>query len=217
MNKPSLIFSALSHILLYPDDVMRHRLTEVRDIIREERQLSEATRRALLAFAEDLQQGDGWDVQEIYVNLFDRTRSVSLHIFEHVHGESRDRGQAMIDLINLYQEHGLLLHEDSRELPDYIPLFLEFLSTLEQNTAHALLKEPLHVLQAIGARLRQRDSAYGLVFSALEELAGVRSLIATENDEEQDIDEAWQDAEVRFLDAATPSCRPQTASAMRGE
>ncbi|HNL79431.1 MAG TPA: hypothetical protein PKL69_03650, partial [Agitococcus sp.] len=82
---------------------------------------------------------------------------------------------------------------------------------------HDLLKEPLHVLQAIGARLRQRDSAYGLIFSALEELAGARSLIATENDEEQDIDEAWQDAEVRFLDAATPSCRPQTATAMRGE
>ena len=217
MNKPSLIFSALSHLLLYPDDVMRQQLSEVRDILREERRLSEATRRALLAFAEDLQQGDGWDVQEMYVNLFDRTRSLSLHIFEHVHGESRDRGQAMVDLINLYQEHGLVLQAENRELPGYVPLFLEFLSTLETDAAHDLLKEPLHVLQAIGARLRQRDSAYGLIFSALEELAGVRSLIATENDEEQDIDEAWQDAEVRFLDAATPSCRPQTATAMRGE
>ena len=217
MNKPSLIFSALAHLLLYPDEAMRQQLVAVRDVIRDQRTLSETTRRALLGFAEDLQQGDGWDVQEMYVNLFDRTRSLSLHLFEHVHGESRDRGQAMVDLIDLYQQHGLVLQAENHELPDYVPLFLEFLSTLDNTTAHDLLKEPLHVLQAIGARLRQRDSAYGLVFSALEELAGVRSLIATENDQEQDIDEAWQEAEVRFLDAAIPSCRPQTATAMRGE
>lgn len=217
MNKPSVIFSALSHILMYPDEAMRRELPAVRDVLREERGLSEATRRALLGFAEDLQRGDGWDVQETYVNLFDRTRSVSLHMFEHVHGESRDRGQAMIDLINLYQEHDLFLGEENRELPDYLPLFLEFLSTLKTKAAIELLKEPLHVMQAIGARLRQRDSAYGLVFSALEELAGVRSLIATENDEEQDIDEAWQDAEVRFLDAGSPTCQSQTATTMRGK
>ena len=179
MNNPNLVYRALSHLLMYPDDAMRKALPEVRDILREERRLSEPTRRALLGFAEDLQAGDGWDVQETYVTLFDRTRSLSLHIFEHVHGESRDRGQAMVDLIELYQKQGLVL-EGSSELPDYVPLFLEFLSvydTAEQ--ALELLKEPLHVLQALGARLRQHDSAYGLVFSAIEELIGVRPLIAT--------------------------------------
>ena len=84
--------------------------------------------------------------------------------------------------------------------------------------ALALLNEPLHVLQALGARLRQHDSAYGLVFTAIEELVGVRPLIATQAPEEVDIDQEWQEAEVRFLDAGAPSasCRPQTA-AMRGE
>jgi nitrate reductase delta subunit len=108
---------------------VRH-LPEVRDILREERRLSEPTRRALLGFAEDLEAGDGWDVQETYVTLFDRTRSLSLHLFEHVHGESRERGQAMVDLIELYQKQGLAL-EGSQELPDYIPLFLEFLSVYD--------------------------------------------------------------------------------------
>ena len=214
MSSPNLVFKALSHLLTYPDDAMRKQLSDVRDVLREERRLSEPTRRALLGFAEDLEAGDGWDVQETYVTLFDRTRSLSLHIFEHVHGESRDRGQAMVDLIELYQKQGLVL-EGSQELPDYLPLFLEFLSVYDTEAkALALLNEPLHVLQALGARLRQHDSAYGLVFTAIEELVGVRPLIATQAPEEVDIDQEWQEAEVRFLDAGAPSasCRPQTAA-----
>ena len=218
MSSPNLVFKALSHLLTYPNDVMRKQLPDVRDILREERRLSEPTRRALLGFSEDLEAGEGWDVQETYVTLFDRTRSLSLHLFEHVHGESRERGQAMVDLIELYEKQGLAL-EGSQELPDYIPLFLEFLSVYDTEAeALALLNEPLHVLQALGARLRQHDSAYGLVFTAIEELVGVRPLIATQAPEEVDIDQEWQEAEVRFLDAGAPSasCRPQTA-AMRGE
>ena len=124
----------------------------------------------------------------------------------------------MGDLIQHYEKQGLAL-KGSQELPDYVPLFLEFLSVYDTEAeALALLNEPLHVLQALGARLRQHDSAYGLVFTAIEELVGVRPLIATQAPEEVDIDQEWQEAEVRFLDAGAPSasCRPQTA-AMRGE
>ena len=202
MSNP-LTFRALSHLLMYPDDAMRKELPAVIDVLREERSLSEGTRRALMGFAQDIHAGDGWDVQETYVNLFDRTRSLSLHLFEHVHGESRDRGPAMDDLINVYGKHGLEL-TDGHELPDYLPMFLEFLSVLPLDEALELLKEPLHVIQALGARLRNHDSAYGLVFSALEELVGVRPLIASEPAQEEDIDAAWQDAEVRFLDNTAP-------------
>ena len=202
MTNP-LTFRALSHLLMYPEDAMRRELPAVLDVLRDERGLSEGTRRALMGFAQDLMAGDGWDVQETYVGLFDRTRSLSLHLFEHVHGESRDRGPAMVDLINVYAKHGLEL-TDGHELPDYLPLFLEFLSVLPMDDALTMLKEPLHVIQAIGARLRNHDSAYGLIFSALEELTGARPLIASEPAQEDDIDAAWEDAEIRFLDGGAP-------------
>ncbi len=101
--------------------------------------------------------------------LFDRTRSLSLHLFEHVHGESRDRGQAMVDLLALYEAKGLTA--PAAELPDFIPLFLEFLSTLEPAEALALLAEPAHVFVALAERLRKRGSPYEAAFRALVAMA----------------------------------------------
>ena len=131
MTEQLVTFRALSHLLLYPDDAMRAVLGEVADVLREERGLSEPTRRALLAFTEDLKTGDALVVQERYVSQFDRTRSLSLHLFEHIHGESRDRGQAMSDLLDLYRRHGLEI--SANELPDYLPLFLELLAQLPKD------------------------------------------------------------------------------------
>lgn len=67
------------------------------------------------------------DVQADYCELFDRGRATSLLLFEHVHGESRDRGQAMVDLMAQYRAAGLEI--DSRELPDFLPLYLEYLAS----------------------------------------------------------------------------------------
>ena len=208
------LLNVYSCLLTYPDAELLAALPELEQALQQADALAGV--QPLLAL---LQANDLISLQENYVATFDRNPSHSLHLFEHVHGESRDRGQAMVDLIELYQKQGLVL-EGSQELPDYLPLFLEFLSVYDTEAeALALLNEPLHVLQALGARLRQHDSAYGLVFTAIEELVGVRPLIATQAPEEVDIDQEWQEAEVRFLDAGAPSasCRPQTATAMRGE
>ena len=104
--------------------------------------------------------------------LFDRTRSLSLHLFEHVHGESRDRGQAMIDLKSLYESAGLEI--SATELPDFVPLFLEFLSTRPRAEACELLGQPAHILAAMAERLRKRHSAYEAVFRALVALAATK-------------------------------------------
>ena len=93
-------------------------------------------------------------LQETYVATFDRNRSHSLHLFEHVHGESRDRGQAMVDLLQTYRDHGF--EPVVSELPDHVPLFLEFLGVIDADQAQALLDEAIHVLAAIGSRLRAR-------------------------------------------------------------
>ena len=117
----------------------------------------------------DLAGRDIYDLQERYFALFDRSRSLSLHLFEHVHGESRDRGQAMADLIALYRSHGLEL--TAGELPDFLPLFLEFISLLPEDEARALLAESASILRALADRLATRRSAYAVVFQALAAMA----------------------------------------------
>ncbi|MGB6388965.1 MAG: nitrate reductase molybdenum cofactor assembly chaperone, partial [Methyloceanibacter sp.] len=137
------IFKALSALLSYPELELQTTAPELRRIIDEETFLTPDCRRLLDALIEEIATGDLYDLQERYVELFDRTRSLSLHLFEHVHGESRDRGQAMIDLKSLYDQNGLCL--SSAELPDYLPAFLEFLSTRPLAEARTLLGQPAHV------------------------------------------------------------------------
>jgi nitrate reductase delta subunit len=147
------------------------------------------------------------DLQAAYVGLFDRVRTLSLHLFEHVHGESRDRGQAMVDLVKLYQRHGLDV--TAKELPDYLPLFLEFLSIVPPAEARDLLGEAAHIFPAIGGRLARRESPYAAVFTALAELAGGSVGTGPDVDEPdtespEAIDRAWEEAAVTFGTESTP-------------
>ena len=128
-------------------------------------------------------------LQERYVTTFDRNPSHSLHLFEHIHGESRDRGQAMVDLMEEYKKHGL--HMSGDDLPDYVPLFLEFLSTLEQAEAERLLSDAVHVLAHVGRKLAANGSPYAVVFDVLQRLSPV---VAEELSEPpvRDMDEALE-------------------------
>ena len=156
--------------------------------------------------------------------LFDRTRSLSLHLFEHVHGESRDRGQAMVDLQNLYAAKGL--SSGTSELPDFIPLFLEFLSTLSPSEACDLLGQPGHIFVALAERLRKRSSSYEAVFRALIELAKVKpkaeDIAAALQEPDSDpndlvaLDAAWEDEEVRFGPTSGEGCKDGLIARVRG-
>ncbi len=171
-----------------------------------ERNVPESPPIAVLRLIEEIETGDLFDLQERYVLLFDRTRSLSLHLFEHLHGESRDRGQALVDLAQLYERHGLVI--GARELPDYLPLFLEFLSTLPLDEAQALLSEPLHILQVLEQRLTKRQSPYASVFQALAAVANSKPsaeasfAVSTEADTDPDdletLDKAWAEEPVSF-------------------
>ena len=199
-------FKAFSALLSYPTAEMQAAVPELAAAIEGEALLPAAIRRQLDVLLKELATGDLYDVQERYVLLFDRTRSLSLHLFEHVHGESRDRGQAMIDLKTLYENGGLEI--DASELPDFVPLFLEFLSTRPRPEAYDLLAQPAHVLAAIAERLRKRKSAYESVFRALVQLAAAKpkadvvSALLAEPDPDADdlgaLDAAWEDAPVNF-------------------
>jgi len=166
----------LSALLAYPDeDLQKAAATgELREALLAEKLLPAKRRAALLEFIDELAREEVYQLQARYVALFDRTRSLSLHLFEHVHGDSRDRGQAMVDLLAMYELHGMQVA--ARELPDYLPLFLEFLSTLPLKNAREILAQPLRIVVVIKQRLEKSDAAsYAAVFAAIETIAGGKS------------------------------------------
>jgi nitrate reductase delta subunit len=184
----SATLRVLAALLSYPDAGMRGHLPEMRDILRGESVLLEARGAELDALIESLGRADQLAAEADYVELFDRGRGTSLHLFEHVHGDSRDRGPAMIDLAQTYEKAGLYLAPG--ELPDYLPAVLEFVSTQPPREAKAFLSEMAHIFTAIFSALRERASPYASVLGALLELAGEKAQ-AVAVAAEQSLDESW--------------------------
>ncbi|MES2098486.1 MAG: nitrate reductase molybdenum cofactor assembly chaperone [Pseudomonadota bacterium] len=178
----------LAAVLGYPDAQMRSHLPEMRELLRDERALSGSRLSELDALMEALEHADPLEAESDYVELFDRGRGTSLHLFEHVHGDSRERGPAMIDLGQTYEKAGLVLTEG--ELPDYLPAVLEFVSTQPVREAKAFLGEMSHIFNAIFGALQHRDSAYASVLGALLELAGEQAQ-AVKPPVEEALDESW--------------------------
>ena len=180
----------LARLLSYPDERMHGNLAAMREALHRERALTAARLAELDRLITVLADGDTLETQAAYVQLFDRGRATSLHLFEHVHGDSRERGPAMIDLQQTYEKAGLLLAPG--ELPDYLPAMLEFVSTQPPHEARALLGEIAHILNAIASALHERLSPYASIISALLELAGERVAIVKVAPEEA-LDAAWSE------------------------
>jgi nitrate reductase delta subunit len=199
-------YKVLSAALSYPTAELQAAVHDLVVALNTERLLSAQHRAALGLLLADLAEGDLLDLQAAYVDLFDRTRVLSLHMFEHVHGESRDRGQAMVSLRDRYRAAGFDIA--ANELPDYIPMFLEFLSLQPLARAQAQLAEAVHILCVLGERLTKRQSRYAAVFEALAALASAKpdaqaldTLREVQLDDPRDfaaLDRAWEEAEVRF-------------------
>jgi nitrate reductase molybdenum cofactor assembly chaperone NarJ/NarW len=213
----------LSALLAYPTVELQAAIPELAAALDAEALLPAAVRRRLQQLMDDIATGDLYDLQERYVLLFDRTRSLSLYLFEHVHGESRDRGQAMIDLKSLYEKAGLAI--DVAELPDFLPLFLEFLSTRPRAEAYDLVGQPAHILAALAERLRKRRSPYEAAFRALLALAAaqpkadaVAALMTAPDPDAADLaalDAAWEDAAVTFGPDGGKSCKDELIAKIR--
>ena len=202
----SLAYRALALLLTYPSADLQAVLPAIAEALDAETKIPAPIRRALHRLCGEIAEADLYEAQEQYVWLFDRTRSLSLNLYEHVHGESRDRGQAMVALLELYRSKGLDL--SANELPDHLPVFLEFLSTLPEAEAASLLGEAAHVLSALGERLHKRDSSYRAVFGALAALAAdpadAEALAALMNepddnpDDLEAMDKLWAETAVTF-------------------
>lgn len=219
----AVTFKVLSALLTYPTSELQESADALRSTLDMEAIVPPALRNHLGKLIDEIATGDLYDLQERYTLLFDRTRSLSLYLFEHVHGESRDRGQAMVDLMAMYEKHGLAV--SSGELPDYVPLFLEFLATVPQREAYELLSQPAHILAALAERLRKRHSSYEAVFRALVALAASKpqgndvevllSLPDPEPDDLAALDAAWEDEPVNFGPGAGDGCKDNLIARVR--
>ena len=191
--KASVSLRVLARLLAYPDAELQQDLPDLDAALQSEHCLTPTRQIELLALIMLLQNGTRLDNEAHYVEVFDRGRATSLHLFEHVHGDSRERGPAMIDLTQTYEKAGLFLA--AGEMPDYLPVLLEFASTQPPQEARALLGEMAHIFNAIFQALQQRQSAYASVLGALLELSGEKAH-AVKLVPEEALDAAWEEPEV---------------------
>jgi nitrate reductase delta subunit len=213
---------AFSLLLSYPTAELQGAMSEIGGVLASDTRLTAAARRALRPLVEALRDGDIYDLEERYVVLFDRSRTLSLNLFEHVHGESRDRGGAMVSLLETYRAGGY--EPATTELPDHLPVLLEFLSIRPFADAQGILADAAHILAALHERLQRRETDYAAVFSALLQLSGAKAdgmAVAgllnepeVDPDDLQALDAVWQESEVRFgpdPDAGCPVSRDMLA------
>ena len=205
----------LSALVDYPREGFAAHAAELRDALAGA-EVSPARRAQLGILLERLVGQDLLASQEAWLGLFDRGRAMSLLLFEHIHGESRDRGQAMVDLVETYRKHGFEIAV--RELPDYLPLVLEFLSTRPTGEIHDWLGHISHILELLAARAHERGSDYAAVFEVLVEIARgevdldvMLKRVATEprDDTPEAMDKVWEEEAVRFgVEAPSEDCDP---------
>ena len=207
-------FKALGLLLTYPEGSLYRASGEIVDLLRAEALLPRESIDAVALFLSRQKGRDLLEAQEEYVETFDRGRAHCLHLFEHVHGESRDRGQAMVDLSETYASKGLYINNN--ELPDYLPLFMEYLSRCAFAEASALLGEAIDVIAMVGAKLRKAGSPYAVVFAAMEKLSAakpdskrIKEAVASSPKDPQtlaQLDEQWREAEAFGGDPAAEAC-----------
>ena len=211
------ILKVISRLLSYPTPELFAHADEVAEAISNARELPSSLRQQILAHFNNLCAVELMDTQQEYSELFDHGRSLSLLLFEHVHGDSRDRGQAMVDLMAVYQQNGFAINV--RELPDHLPLYLEYLAQRPEDEVREWLADVSHILGLLSARLQERDSNFYLLLDALLVISRVNvdvdELRETAAAEERDdtmeaFDKVWEEEAVRFgADDNAAGCTPQ--------
>ncbi len=197
---------ALSALLSYPDEDLQAAARDIGSALEAEGLLGPAALAGLAPLVEEFATRDLYALQERYVLLFDRSRSLSLHLFEHIHGESPARGPAMLDLLETYRAGGF--EPVGAELPDHLPMLLEFLSTRPLAEARDILADAAHIVTVLGDRLEKRQSVYAPVLRAVAGLASkpaaaelLAEIAAQPLDDPEDLaalDAVWEEAAVTF-------------------
>jgi nitrate reductase delta subunit len=171
-----IVLRAFAALLSYPGEEMRRALPEIADAIRSEPLIPVRERDGILALIDELAGIELLTAEERYVELFDRGRATSLNLFEHLHGDGRERGDAMVELKRHYERAGFEL--STKELPDFLPVVLEYLSCRDLSETRDMLSDCAHILKSIAKALIARGSSYAAILQALIAIAGERPVDA---------------------------------------
>ena len=166
-------YKILSTFLSYPDANLKNSINLVSGIFESEKILSQVHINQISNFILYIKKNNLLHLQESYVSIFDRQKHFSLYLFEHIHGDSKERGMAMIDLNNLYKKSNFEITQQN-ELPDFIPVFLEYLSLINKEKASNLIGEIISIITTLHLRLKTINSPYYIIFSILEELSEIK-------------------------------------------
>lgn len=218
-----ITFKAIGALLDYPTEALQQAAREIEQALEAEGQIVAPTMLGIKAFIDRLASGDVLELQEYWVGHFDRSKRLALHLYEHSYGESRDRGQAMVNLALAYRMHGLELA--SSETPDYLPLFLEFLSQVPEKVALHHLTDAIDIIEVLRIRLEERDSPYAVLLEALVSLtnrkpdgAEVEAILAGEPEDPKDLealDAQWAEEVVDFAPGSALKDCPQAGGLIR--
>ena len=188
-----IVLRALSALLSYPTAELGQALPEIADAVTSSPLIAPRERAGIVTLIDALAGRDLMDAEQRYVELFDRGRATSLHLFEHLYGDSRERGDAMVELKRIYERAGFAL--TTNELPDYLPVLLEYLSCRDVAEARDMLSDCAHILKRIAEALIARDSLYAAVLQALLVVAGEKPVDAASvpktRQQREDLDRDW--------------------------
>lgn len=162
-----------SILLSYPDLKLKNNIDDVYTIIEKENILSSDNILKIKTLIDFIKNNNLTYLKEYYVSIFDRKKDFSLYLFEHIHGDSRERGMAMIDLMELYKKSNFLIYKKT-ELPDYLPLFLEYLSVIPQKKALILIGDIINIISILSHRLSIINSTYSVIFTILENMSPIK-------------------------------------------
>jgi nitrate reductase delta subunit len=205
---PSLLLRALSALLAYPDTELRAALPEIAGAIRDARAVDASLREQLVVLVDEIAASDPLEAEGRYVDLFDRGRRTSLNLFEHVHGDGRQRGPAMLELKQRYLDAGMEPVAD--ELPDHLPLLLEYLSCRDAGEVRDTIGEIAHILRQLGNTLLKKHSRYAAVMAALLALGGEQGLDAhAAVPPAEDLDQAWEERPAFAPPESNPALTPE--------
>jgi nitrate reductase molybdenum cofactor assembly chaperone NarJ/NarW len=170
------IYKLLSALLDYPNQELVEHLSELHDFVAKIQEVEITEREALQGFLTHLQSMSVTELQADYVKTFDMTAEHSLHLTHHLFGDDKNRGPALIDLGELYKDYGVEVV--TNELPDYLPLVLEFTAYLDDSEATVFLSDAKKVLSVLADNLKKAESPYAALLSIIENRATLTKLAA---------------------------------------
>lgn len=167
-----MFYRIVSSLLEYPDAGLRAALPEIRAAAIGADDLTPEERTTLLAFLDKLEARvtrEPLVLEEEYVRTFDMVPEHSMHMTHHLIGEDKNRGPALIDLGEYYKGYGFELNAEAKELPDYLPLMLEFVSLLDAEEAKLFLSRWTKVLRQLRVNLEDGGSPYADLIQLVEQ------------------------------------------------